>query len=216
MDLSSLVQTAFGQAFEHYRAFNESNPITGSILTAGAVFPAADVASQLLANKTVEWRKVRYSAGLSLLYGVLAHGCVRSADLVGAYLSDHALAKAALGPNLWGNFFNVFFFINNSVGEKQNYRFSSLLEHYASTLSSVAGGKSMSTTIQEKILNYVPAREYLYATLGTLTFWNAFQYLNYSYIPKELQTPATLGVAFGWTVLLSFWSLMGRRKPSEK
>lgn len=208
MDLGSVVHTVF----EQYRSLNETHPLLGAMLTAGVIFPGTDITSQLLADKTVDWKKVRYTAALSPIYGLAAHGCVRSGDLVGEYISEHPLARAALGPNLWGNLFNVFFFVNNCVGEKKNYRFGSLLVHYASVFRPTASGTSISRTIQEKILDYVPRREYFYAFLGTVSFWNAFQYVNYTQISRELQTPSTLAVAFAWTVLLSGWSLAGRRK----
>ena len=212
MELNNIV----GELFEQYRAFNQNNPITGSILTAGVIFPTADIASQLITEKNVNWEKVRYTSLLSPFYGLYAHLCVRSGDVVGKYISDHALAKAALGPNLLGLAFNLFFFVNNSVGEKNNYQLRELGRHYTSFFSSSAESGAVERTwysrTKEKIFDYVPRKEYLNSAIGTLTFWNAFQYLNYSYVPKELQTPGTLGVALGWTVLLSAWSLAGRKK----
>ena len=213
MELNNIV----GELFEQYRAFNQHNPITGSILTACAIFPTADIASQLITDKKVSWEKVRYTSLLSPFYGLGAHLCVRSADVVGKYISEHALAKAALGPNMLGLLFNLFFFVNNTVGEKTNYQLRELGRHYSSLFSSSsssveqgAAERNWYKLVKEKILDYVPRKEYLNSAIGTLTFWNAFQYVNYSYIPPELQTPATLGVAFGWTVLLSAWSLAGR------
>ncbi|MEK6950174.1 MAG: Mpv17/PMP22 family protein [Nanoarchaeota archaeon] len=208
MDLSSLVQTAF----EHYRAFNEANPITGSILTAGVIFPSADITSQLITDKTVHWRKVRYTTGLVPWYGAWAYVSVRSGDVVEAYISEQPLAKAALGPNLIGPLFNLFFFLNNGVGEKSNYSLQALGRHYRSFFQKEKKDDTLTTIVQRKLLDYIPKKEYWNSFIGTLTFWNAFQYVNYSYIPQELQTPATLGVAFGWTVLLSLWSLGGGRK----
>ena len=216
MDLSSII----GNLFDQYRAFNQANPITGSILTAGVIFPTADIASQLITDKKVSWEKVQYTSLLSPFYGLYAHLCVRSGDVVERYISDHALARATLGPNLLGLTFNLFFFVNNTVGEKTNYQLRELGRHYASLFSSSAEGETAKSTwysrAKEKIIDYVPRKEYLNSAIGTLTFWNAFQYVNYSYIPEELQTPATLGVGFGWTVLLSAWSLAGRKKTDAR
>ncbi|HIG93803.1 TPA: Mpv17/PMP22 family protein [Candidatus Woesearchaeota archaeon] len=38
------------------------------------------------------------------------------------------------------------------------------------------------------------------------------QYINYSYVPLELQTPMVLTVSFAWIIVLSFWSLIARKK----
>lgn len=208
MELTTTVQ----DLFEHYRAFNEAYPILGSMATAGVIFPSSDIASQLISDKKVDWKKVRYTAALAPLYGVLAHLCVRSKELVPDFLTPNRLAESAFGPNLWGNAFNVIFFVNNTVGEKKGYRLEQLAKHYSSIFSR---SDSLTRNLKEKIVSYVPRNEYAKATLGTLTLWNVFQCANYEYIPEELQTPATLAMAFGWTIFLSLWSLTGRRKIAE-
>ena len=223
MSLDTLVL----EAFAHYTTFNQSYPITASMLTASAIFPSADITSQLITTKKVNWNKVGYTASLAPLYGIAAYFSVRSADLVpteNMSPSLQPLAKAALGPNLWGNLFNAYFFVNNTVGERSGYRFRELCNHYYFIIS----GTSLNNTedkkeylphfferVKEKIIDYIPRQEYLKATLGTVTFWNAFQYANYSYVPLEMQTPSTLAMAFGWTILLSAWSMVGSRKMNS-
>lgn len=197
MDLASVVT----DLFEQYRSFNQNHPVIGSIATASVIFPAADITSQAISNRKVDWDKVLYTTGLSIPYGVYAYLSVRSGDLVEKLISPNPLAKAALGPNLVGHLFNLLFFANNAVGQKREYSLRALGSYYRGLVSGT-----------EEFLAYIPKREYLNSVIGTITFWNAFQYVNYSYIPKEMQTPSTLAAAFGWTVLLSFWSLMGQKK----
>ena len=205
MNLAHLVQ----DAFELYRAFNEAHPLLGSMATAAVIYPTADIASQYINDRQVNWRKVRYSTALSPLYGLAAYGCVRTGDVVGEYVSQNPLVRGALGPNIWGNLFNVFFFTNNTVGERTNYSLRKLAEHYQETCF---GEGEWYTRIKEKVIGSIPRQEYLNALIGTVTFWNAFQAVNYSYVPQELQTPSTLGVNLLWTIGLSFWSLRGGRR----
>ncbi len=197
MDLTTIVT----DLFIFYRECNFQYPILSSMATASVIFPAADILSQLIVDKTVNWQKVKYTTGLAPLYGLYGYGSVQMGGVVEKFISADPLAKAALGPNLIGNVFNLVFFVNNAVGEKKGYQLQGLGSYYTSLCS----GK-------ERFLNYVPRKEYIQSVIGTVTFWNAFQYLNYSYISDEMQTPTTLGVAFGWTVLLSFWSQIGRKK----
>lgn len=210
MDISAFV----ANLFEQYRSFNDVYPILGSMATASIIFPTAESASHLITDKKVNWRRVRYAAALAPLYGAYAYLSVGSGHLVGEYISAHPLAKAALGPNLIGLGFNLLFFTNNTIGERNDYQLRELGNHYTFFCKDLFLDRTRTRyqIIKEQISSCVPKKEYIYSALGTVTFWNAFQYANYSYIPQEMQTPATLGVAFGWTVLLSLWSLMGRRK----
>ncbi|MBI4441461.1 hypothetical protein HY639_04795 [Candidatus Woesearchaeota archaeon] len=205
MDLDTIAQ----QSFDAYRMFQEAHPILGSIATAEVIFPLGDISSQLITDGRVDWKKVRYSAALAPFYGVASYGLMKSGDVIG-FIIDHPLAKAALGPNLWGNFFNTIFFVNNTVGEKTGYCVSALAQHYWALLT------PQWSIIKEQYFGNIPVREYLYATAGTLTVWNAFQWWNYSSVPKELQTPAALGASLFWMVLMSLWSLKGRRKITVK
>lgn len=202
MDLATLVY----QAFEGYRLFQQAHPVLGTVLTAQVVFPFADISSQLITDKCVDWKKVTYTAGLAPLYGLCGYALMESGNLVGQYIIDHPLAQAALGPNLWGNLFNTFFFVNNSVGERNGYSLKKLGRHYWSLFSSPHW-----KNIKDDYLSYIPLKEYLFATAATLTVWNAFQYWNYASVPKELQIPVTFAASAVWTVLLSLLSLNGRR-----
>jgi len=208
MELTQLVR----EGFELYRGLNDTHPLMGSITTAMAVFPLADIVSQYITDKRVDWKKVRYTAALSPLYGTGIYGCVQSGDLIKDHVSENPLARAALGPNLWGNVHNAFFFINNTIGEQSGYDLGALVNHYRKTFVSSTPFHNIAETIKK----HVPGREYLNAFIGSVTFWNGFQAINYAYIPPELQTPTTLGVAFVWTVALSTWSLRGRRRLSAE
>lgn len=213
MDLSTLAT----DLFEQYRAINEAHPLLGAMGTAAVIFPTADITSQALTDRSVNWRKVGYTLGLAPIYGALGYISLRSGHWVGEHISDHALVKAALGPNLLGLGVNLFFFVNNVVGERSNYHLRDLASHYASFCKDLLLDKTKTAyqTIKEKITSSIPWREYRNSAIGTLTFWNAFQYFNYSYTPEELQTPASLAVSLCWIVLMSFWSLQGRKeKPN--
>ena len=128
MDLSSLAQ----QLFEQYRSFNEARPIVGSMATALIIFPVADIASQLIIDKKVDRKKVRYTSALAMPYGAYAYLSVQSGNVVGEYISNHPLLMAALGPNLIGLGFNLLFFTNNTVGERSGYQLKELGKHYVS------------------------------------------------------------------------------------
>lgn len=196
-------------SFEVYRSFNDTHPLLGSMATAVIIYPAADIASQYISDRHVNWKKVRYTAGLSPLYGMATYGCIRSGDLVGKYISPNPFVRGALGPNVWGNLVNVFFFTNNTVGEKTEYSLPKLAQHYQEMLF---GTGNIYSRIKENIIACIPKKEYFNALIGTVTFWNAFQAVNYSYVPEELQTPSALGVNLFWIVGLSLWSLRGGRR----
>ena len=205
MNLTQIVK----DSFDTYRTLNEAHPLLGSMATAAVIYPTADIVSQYISDRHINWKKVVYSAALSPLYGMAIYGCVRTGDIVGEYISSNPFVRGALGPNLWGNIFNVFFFTNNTVGERSNYSLGKLAEHYKKTCF---GARSLYTRIKESINSCVPRQEYINALIGTVTFWNAFQAVNYSYVPEKLQTSSTLGVALLWTIGLSFWALRGGRK----
>ncbi len=201
--------TIINDLFTQYREFNAFYPILGSIATAQVIFPMADALSQLITDKHVDGKKVRYTAFLSPLYGLMSYGVMRTGNLVGEHINSHPLAMAALGPNIWGNVQNMFFFVNNTVGEKSNYSISRLWDHYVHLHQ---GESSPWQNLKENFFCNIPKKEYYNATLTTLTAWNAIQYMNYAYVPEEMQTPAALCAALIWTPILSWWSLRGRRK----
>ncbi len=203
MDLVTIATNVF----ETYRLFQEGHPVIGSMLTAEFVFPVADIASQAITDRKINLRKVAYTAALAPVYGLSSYVLMKSGDFIGDYIVDNPLAKAALGPNLWGNMFNTFFFVNNTIGEKNNYSLATLVGHYKNL---IFGGHSF----KEHYLKNIPLKEYLFATAATLTLWNVFQYWNYSSVPKELQTSAALGASLVWMVIFSLLSLQGGRRIS--
>ena len=123
---------------------------------------------------------------------------MQSGELVGNNISSNPLIKSALGPNLWGNLYNSFFFVNNTVGEKNNYDVRKLIDNYLDMFAKKEKDKSFSCefidNFKDKYLNNVPVKEFMYSVAGTVTFWNAFQWYNYSSVPEEMRTPAALGV----------------------
>ena len=208
MDLTAIVSDMWAG----YTQLQGTHPVIGSILTAEVIFPFSDALSQAITDQKVDWKKVRYTAALASIYGAVAYAQQQSGELVGKYVYDHPLAKAVLGPNLWGNVVNMFFFMNNTVGERNEYRLDGLVEHYRSLIDNPKQEMSWLENVTEKVWGNVPTKEYLNAVIGTLTFWNVFQYFNYSYVEEAMRTPASIVVSVGWMTLMSLWSLNGRRR----
>lgn len=206
MDLVELATNGF----DAYRSFNESHPWLGAMATAEVTFIAGDSTSQLIKDRKVDLRKIRYTAAIAPVYGLGLNVLMESGNLVGRYISDNPIAKAALGPNLWGNVMNAFFFANNTIGERRGYSIPTLVKNYSEVLTD--SSRTIGRRIKENIIDNIPGKEFTMATIGTLTFWNAFQGYNYAYIEESMRTPATLAVAFGWIALMSLWSLTGRRR----
>src|SRR3989338_1603200 len=216
MDLADVVRTGF----EMYRSFTESHPLLSAMTTATVIFPTSDALSQLITEHQIEGRKVRYTAALSPLYGLVSLLCVESQNVVPDGIEARYLAQAALFNTIGGVFVNGFFFVNNTVGEKNNYHLGNLVAHYSSLLSPLLEkGKKWTERLyeagrnmKEKISDQIPLREYEQALLGSLTLWVGFAYANFAYVPRELQTPSVLALSLGWTILLSAWSLAGRKQ----
>ena len=206
MDLATTVDAVF----EGYKAFSVAHPLLCSIATAEATFVAGDCISQLIKDKTVDPRKVRYTATLAPLYGLGTHALVQTGELVGEYISDHPLAKSALGPNnIHGILYNTFFFVNNTVGERTGYSLTELAKHYACIFS---GTGSLWQRFKDKYIANVPGKEFAYTTATVVTAWNAIQYVNYAHVPEELRTAFVLAANIAWVTALSLWSLTGRRR----
>jgi len=216
MDISNIVY----DLYECYKTFQASHPHLGSMLTAEVTFTTSDLIAQLITDRKVDIKKLGYTAALAPVYGLCVEGLIESGELVGRNISDNPLAKGALGPNLWGNFFNTFFFVNNTVGEKKGYSLRNLGKHYLGLLSPKKSEEGLMRRVwdnfKDNYISNIPGREMLYATLGTLTLWNAFQYYNFTYVDEEMRTATTLVAAFVWTPALSWLSLRGRRKIVDK
>lgn len=202
------------EGWKAYQDFQGSNPLLGSMLTAELTFPFGDVASQLIKNRKVNWRQVRYTAALSPFYGAGLHALIESGELIGKTISENSLLKSMLGPNLWGNLYNTFFFVNNTVGEKNNYSLKKLVKNYKDIFSVKDDEKGVSIweNFRNNYINNIPKKEYLNSVIGTLTAWNVFQYMNYEYVQESMRTPTSLVAGVLWISLLSLWSLKGRRK----
>ena len=209
MDIVSLVN----DSMPALSSFSKNHPHLTSMLTAEATFVIGDLVSQLITDHKIDTRKLRYTAALAPIYGLGIEALIESGELVGKYVSENPLVKAALGPNLWGNLFNTFFFVNNSVGEKKDYSLSELVKNYKTLFS---GDKSFFRRFKENYLDYIPKKEYLYSVGVTLSAWNVIQGLNYSYAPEDMRTTIALGAGLAWTTLLSAWSLKGRREVVKK
>lgn len=206
--------------FDVYQQFQTAHPLIGTMLTAEVTFSVGDIVSQLVIDKKVNWKKVRYSMTLAPVYGAGLYGLMETGDVVGRTVSEHPFVKSALGPNLWGHLLNTFFFVNNTIGEKTNYSITGLLENYKATFSSQGDNikekvKSLYSNFKEKYIQNIPGREFRDTTIATLTFWNAFQTANYAYIQDEMRTPAILATSLVWLSILSLWSLRGSRRLTQ-
>ena len=208
MDLTTIVSGLM----EGYQRLQETHPVMGAILTTEIIFPLSDGISQIIKDKHVDWKKVRYTAALAPIYGIMAYAAQQSGEWVGDQVYNHPLAKAALGPNLWGNVSNIFFFVNNTLGERNGYSIERLVEHYRSLLMNPEKKKSWWENAKENVWGNVPQQEYRNSVVGTITIWNVFQYCNYSYIEEAMRTPASIAASLIWMPLMSLWSLSGRRK----
>lgn len=202
MDLGSVV--------ESYQYLQANHQIIGSMLTAEVTYVTGDVLSQLILDKKVDSKRVAFTAKLAPLYGLGIEALMQSGELVGNYVSNEPFIKSVLGPNLWGNLYNSFFFVNNSVGHKNDYEVGKLIKNYVDIIPKK--GESFIDNLKEKYLDNVPNKEFFYSVIGTLTFWNAFQWYNYAINSEEMRTPAALGVGVVWVGALSLWSLISREK----
>lgn len=184
------------------------------MLTSEFILLTSDASSQLIKDKKLNPKKLAFTAKLAPLYGLCLEGLLETGNMVGKYISDNSIAKSALGPNLFGNIYNLFFFSNNTIGEKTNYSMKELIKTYYATI------KDTTISAKEKFLNTiwnnVPKAPYYFAVGATLTFWNAFQAVNYEYVSDELRAPATLGLSLFWTLGLTYASLIGARRIAKE
>jgi hypothetical protein len=206
------------EGWNTFQNFQGNYPLLGSLLVSQVTYPIADVVSQLIKDKKVKWKQVGFTAGLAPMYGATVYGLMESGELVGKTISDDPLAKAVLGPNLWGNIANSMFFVNNTVGEKVNYSLKKLAKHYLNLFSNKKINlrrrqkkNSCWQNFKDNYISNIPKKQYLNATIATFTGWNVFQYCNYAYVPENMRTPLVLAAGMAWVSLLSLWSLKGRR-----
>ena len=210
MDLGDTVNSIV----DGYQYMQQNHRILSTIITSEITYVLGDVVSQLITDKKIAANKIKYTAALAPSYGLCLDALMKSGDIVGKYISNHPLAKAALGPNLFGNFMNTYFFVNNTVGEKNGYGLRKLLSHYGGIIPRKTKGffKGLWNNIKERYIKNIPAKEYLYSVGATVTLWNGFQYLNYSEVPEHMRTPTSLAAGMVWMSIMSIWSLKGRRK----
>ncbi len=217
MDISNLVTDVWNQ----YMQLQKAHPHIGSMITAEFTFVASDMISQLMIDKKINPKKLRYTAILAPFYGASIDAVMQSGELVGAYISANPFLKSALGPNLFGNIMNSYFFVNNTVGEKSDYSITALFKNYAGIFKNYSGTckerwRSFTNKFKERYIDNIPGANYKIALIGTLTAWNVIQTLNYAYFPEELRTPVCLGAGFLWTIILTAGSIVGGRKIAQQ
>lgn len=188
-------------------------PHIGAMVTAEVTFTLGDSISQLISDRRIDRRKLLYTMKMAPLYGLGIEACVEAGDFIGEQVSERAFDRSALGPNLVGNVFNAWFYVNNTIGERSNYRWHEPFSDY------IKQGKKIVTkeyegvkeVVRETLAN-IPRFDYELSVLGTLVAWNGIQTLNYTVIPDELQTPFALAAGMIWNTFLCLWSLKGRRR----
>jgi hypothetical protein len=200
--------------FDAYQNFQQVHPHIGTMLSSEFIFLASDASSQLIKDKKLNPKKLKFTAAMVPLYSLCIEGLLETGELVGKYISDKAIVKAALGPNFYGNFYNMFFFANNTIGEKTNYSIKNTLKFYYNTIKDKT--LSVNGKFKEAIWNNIPKNPYYFSVGATLTFWNVFQAANYEYISEELRAPATLVINLFWTLGLTYMSLIGARKIAKE
>jgi hypothetical protein len=199
--------------FEQYQNFQKIHPHIGTMLATEAILLTSDASSQLIRDKKINTKKLGFTATLAPIYSLCLEGLLETGNLVGEYISNNSIIKSALGPNLIGNVYNMFFFANNTIGEKNDYSIKEFIKTYYNAITDNA--KSITERFKETIWNNVPKNAYMLAVGLTLTFWNAFQSVNYEYVPNELRAPATLGVSLLWSIGITYASLIGARKIAK-
>lgn len=191
-----------------YVSAAQSAPLLTNMATAFATFTIGDALSQYIVDKKVNVKKLGYSATLAPLYGAMLYGLVESGEMIGPLVNDNSMAKAALGPNLIGNGANAVLFYNNTIGQKTNYSIKGLADDYVDFVRA----KDKWARLKENI----PAKEFTKSVVSTLTFWNAFHFVNYEYVSEAMRTPLTLATSLVWLTVLSLWSLKGSRNLIDK
>ena len=131
---------------------------------------------------------------------------METGNQVNKHISENPWVMSALGPNLFGNALNAFFFINGNIGESENYSTRKLVSYYRKIW------KNFKRKIKENLSN----KEYAIATLFTFTGGNAITWYAYSHLAKENQVPFTIGSAYFVVSLFSILSLIQRKKFAER
>jgi hypothetical protein len=210
MDLTNMVK----DGWEAYQSFQQTYPLLNSMITGSVIYTSADAASQLMTEKKIDKRKIKYTAGISPVYGLLTHWVVEGGEFIGKGVQNNPLVKS-LSAIALGNVLNGIFFSNNQIGEKNNYNLKDLVKNYSKILHDKTDTKKIKNTykrFQEKFVENVPTKEFRECVAISFPYWLTINMINFSYTPEPMRTPVVMAAAFGWTCLLSLWSLKGRKK----
>jgi|FLOH01.1.fsa_nt_gi hypothetical protein len=206
--------------FETYKELQTAHPIIGNMLIAEVTYPIASIVSQLIETRKVDFDRVKYYAKIGPVYGLMLYGLMKTGDAVGATVSENPFLKSALGPNLWGNFFNIQFFVNDNYGEHNEFSVKKLLKFYKETF--IAKGDNLKEKVENLYYNLkenyytkAPKKSLKYATFFTFTLWNAFQTWNYEYVADEMRTPIILATGIVWAGIMSTWAIAGNKNLDE-
>ena len=200
-----------------YGEFQKAHSHIGSMITAEVMYLAGDATSQLVLEKKLNPRKLAFTATLAPIYGLCLEGLMETGEMVGRTISDNPLVKAALGPNLFGNLYNTFFFCNNTIGEKTNYSIKELIKNYASIFSpNEIKEKGFFNNFKEKYIDNIPFSKYKKSVIATVTGWNVVQGFNYYAIPEHLRTSFSLTIGTLWASVITAWSSKGAKQNIQK
>lgn len=209
MDLGTLV--------EGYSQFTQAHPHISNIATAELIYVTGDIISQRMGKGPVNWRQVGYTAASAPVYGLCIEGLMETGDIAGKVIHDDPLTKSALGPNLWGNLYNAWFFAHRTIGMRNGWSATASARDYWTRIKETLRPSETPrrSRIKEQVMDLVPMREYLISAFTTVTAWNAVQYINYDKVPEHMQTPFVLGAALVWTAVLSTLSLTGMSRKTS-
>lgn len=200
-----------------YNNFQIAHPHWGSVLSSEFIYLTGDLVSQLVIDKKINFKKLGFTATFAPIYGLCLEGLMETGELVGQYISENAIVKAALGPNLFGNLFNTFFFANNTVGAKNDYNPIAVIQNYAKIFSpNEIRSKGFWNNFKERYISNIPIKEYKESVVYTLGPWNIIQAFNYLLVPKHMRTQVTLAAGLGWSCIITGKSSIGAKKIKQK
>ena len=207
-------------AYNVYQGYSNLSPSVRAMITAEVIYPAADITSQLIEKRTfdlrrVNWKKVGYKAALAPVYGLGIHALMESGDIAPSTLVAEPLdpiigpnlRKAIFGCNFYAQLLNSFFFVNETVGDKKDHSITELVKHYRDLFKNEDRSprriRDYWTNFKEKYWNNFWGKEFKKTTALVLTVNNGVVAGIYYFVPKAMQTSATLGYVFLFTILMT-------------
>jgi hypothetical protein len=198
------------------------------MVTAMVTFPVGDIIAQYVTEKKVNFKRVGYAFANSPIYGAALYGLMQTGEFVGDIIKTNyslinSAFKSVLGPNLWGNIFNAYFFVNNAVGSKAGYGINAINEeinNYKSIFTydknKYSGFSGFVKNFKEKTIDRIDWFDYKwYAVMPTITVWNVIQTLNYEYVSGDIRTPLAISLGIIWSPIITYASYKSAKLKAE-